>query len=223
MIWLTSDTHFGHGNVIKYSKRPFASENELLSGTILPESVSKMNETIIKNWNEVVKAEDTVLHLGDFSMSAKSAEDIIKRLNGKITLILGNHDIPHPSHPKSKTEELRAKRRSEYLIYGFSDMCQESIFPVPGVCSFRLNHFPYEDSLDLDKDGKLRLGKYRMPDDGVPLLCGHVHEKWLFKRTKKGTPMLNVGIDAPNAPWSGLYRPASLQEVIKIYRECIGS
>ena len=52
--FFTSDTHFGHENIIKYCGRPF-------------KDVEKMNERLIKNWNEVVKDTDTIFHLGDFS------------------------------------------------------------------------------------------------------------------------------------------------------------
>ena len=53
-----------------------------------------MNETIISNWNNTVGLDDTVFHLGDFCLGG-SAEwtKILDRLNGKIYLILGNHDL----------------------------------------------------------------------------------------------------------------------------------
>lgn len=53
-----------------------------------------MNETIISNWNRVVGPEDIVFHLGDFCLGG-SAEwvNVLNRLNGKIYLISGNHDI----------------------------------------------------------------------------------------------------------------------------------
>lgn len=49
-----------------------------------------MNETLIKNWNEIIKPSDEVYHLGDFSFS--NPEPFRKRLNGKINLICGSHD-----------------------------------------------------------------------------------------------------------------------------------
>lgn len=80
-IYFTSDTHFFHKNVIKYSNRPF-------------ESIEEMNETIISNWNKVVKKQDTVWHLGDFSFHKDINESlkILKSLNGQIHFIIGNHD-----------------------------------------------------------------------------------------------------------------------------------
>ena len=69
------------GNIIRFCNRPF-------------EDVEMMNETIISNWNNTVGLDDTVFHLGDFCLGG-SAEwtKILDRLNGKIYLILGNHDL----------------------------------------------------------------------------------------------------------------------------------
>jgi calcineurin-like phosphoesterase family protein len=78
--YFVSDTHYGHTNVIKYSKRPFGS-------------VEEMNETLIENHNKIVKPGDEVYHLGDFAfLSDDKTIDIIKRLNGNIHFIFGNHD-----------------------------------------------------------------------------------------------------------------------------------
>lgn len=80
-IWFTSDTHWGHANIIKYSKRPF-------------KDVQEMDEMLILNWNSVVPPNGIVRHLGDFCW-AKTKEDVDKyanRLNGTIYLTPGNHD-----------------------------------------------------------------------------------------------------------------------------------
>lgn len=84
-VWVTSDTHFGHENIIKYCGRPF-------------KSVYEMNECLLNNWNSVVKPNDRVYHLGDVYFSSGFREDeawyFLQRLHGKKTLILGNHDNP---------------------------------------------------------------------------------------------------------------------------------
>lgn len=80
MVYITSDTHFGHSNVIKFENRPFKDKEE-------------MDEKLIQNWNRVVQPEDLIFHLGDVFLSgAKRSECIASRLNGRKILILGNHD-----------------------------------------------------------------------------------------------------------------------------------
>lgn len=102
-IFITSDTHFNHSNMITWENMPkrfiFNSQPKLKKGTpefdlnILKEDTIKMNETIINNWNSVVGKDDLVYHLGDFAFaSANKTIEIIKRLNGNIHLIIGNHD-----------------------------------------------------------------------------------------------------------------------------------
>jgi calcineurin-like phosphoesterase family protein len=78
-IYFISDTHFSHENIIGYAARPFAS-------------VEEMDETMVDRWNAVVKPSDHIYHLGDVAMK-KPHLAIIKRLNGKKRLIMGNHDI----------------------------------------------------------------------------------------------------------------------------------
>jgi calcineurin-like phosphoesterase family protein len=76
-IWVTSDTHFGHANIIKYANRPF-------------KNVQEMDQALIDNWNRVVGHQDSVFFLGDFAMG--DPWGYIRRLNGSKTFILGNHD-----------------------------------------------------------------------------------------------------------------------------------
>ena len=79
-IFATSDTHFSHKNIIKYESRPFKDQFE-------------MDEFLIEKWNKKVKHGDDVYHLGDFAFaSVTRIEEIIKRLNGRIHLVWGNHD-----------------------------------------------------------------------------------------------------------------------------------
>jgi len=79
-IFFTSDHHFGHENIIKFCNRPF-------------ENVKEMDQTLIERWNEKIKKNDIVYHLGDFGLTYKEhLETILKQLNGKIHLISGNHE-----------------------------------------------------------------------------------------------------------------------------------
>jgi len=86
-IWVISDTHFSHSNILTFrddTTRSFIREFD---------SVEHMNETMIENWNKVVKHGDKVYHLGDvFFGDKESFKSLWSRLNGSKRLIVGNHD-----------------------------------------------------------------------------------------------------------------------------------
>lgn len=134
-VFFTSDTHFNHTNIIKFCNRPF-------------KDVSHMNETIISNWNRMVGPEDIVFHLGDFCLGG-SAEwiNILNRLNGKIYLISGNHDIKN--------------LRQNYTKY-FEQIAMQMYIEVDKQKIY-LNHCPF-----LCYDGSY---------DDTWQLFGHVHTR----------------------------------------------
>lgn len=80
-IWVTSDLHFGHDKEFVWKARGFSS-------------VGEMNETIIKNINDIVNEVDTLYILGDLALcpidEAKYWLSQIKCKN--IVVIIGNHD-----------------------------------------------------------------------------------------------------------------------------------
>lgn len=85
-VWFTGDTHFNHENIISFSDRPF-------------DSVGHMNHTLVENWNDIVRPQDTVYHLGDFAFGSNAGghEKLFKSLHGNKILIRGNHDIRNKS------------------------------------------------------------------------------------------------------------------------------
>ena len=84
-IYFVSDTHFGHGNIIKFCDRPF-------------KDVEEMNYKLIENWNNKVPNDGLVFHLGDFAWGGYDFwKSIRNQLNGDIILIKGNHDIKNMS------------------------------------------------------------------------------------------------------------------------------
>ncbi len=79
-IWVTSDTHFYHGNIIKYCNRPYVN-------------IESMNRDIVQRWNVVVQPQDLVYHLGDVGFGSLTAiGNLVQELNGTKVLIRGNHD-----------------------------------------------------------------------------------------------------------------------------------
>ena len=113
-LFFTSDTHFYHPNIIRYCNRPF-------------NSVEEMNETLIRNWNEVVPPDGRVFHLGDFAFGGEAEwNSVLSRLNGKIFIILGNHDIQN-----IKSEAMER----------FEAVAQQMLIGVDGQ-KIILNHYP---------------------------------------------------------------------------------
>ena len=80
-VYFTSDTHFGHENIIRYCGRPFRNAEE-------------MNAELIRRWRETVPEDGIVFHLGDFAHGGSRLwNDILHALPGRKYLILGNHDM----------------------------------------------------------------------------------------------------------------------------------
>lgn len=171
-LFFTSDTHFNHTNILRYCNRPF-------------KTVGQMNETIITNWNNVVGPDDVIFHLGDFCLGgAEEWNKTLDRLNGRIYLILGNHDL---------------KNIRQGLINRFENVAMSMCIQV-GKKKIYLNHFPY---LCFD-------GGY---DNDVWQLFGHVHTRPSNTGIDAGRlqylfpTQLDVGVDNNN------FKPLSFDEV----------
>lgn len=170
-LFFTSDTHFGHGHIIDFCERPFSS-------------IEEMDEKLIINWNSVVGKNDTVFHLGDFCLgNANKWNNILDRLNGKIHLIIGNHDL----------RNLRLSVRDR-----FESVSLEQHIMV-GNQKIYLNHYPF----------LCFSGSY----DGTWQLFGHVHTGKVnkgidFPRLSMLFPnQYDVGVDNNN------YKPVSFKEI----------
>jgi len=79
-VFLTSDSHHNHGNIIRFCNRPFVN-------------VKEMDEALINNWNSVTNNESIIIINGDFCFGDKTKwRSYLKQLNGTKYLVLGNHD-----------------------------------------------------------------------------------------------------------------------------------
>lgn len=194
-VWFTSDTHFGHLKVAR--DRGFGT-------------VSGHDEYLIREWNKLVRPDDQVWHLGDVGMVADRASlDALKaqgmsstdyilgcvdRLNGTKILVAGNHDAPHPMHRD-------AHRHQQRWMWTF-DAVQAFAKRRFGGHTVLLSHFPYNgDHTDVE-----RCTQYRLRDEGLPVLHGHIHSS----EKVSGPRQIHVGVDG----WD--LRPASLDEVMKL-------
>jgi len=174
-VFFTSDTHFYHKSIISFTHRPFSS-------------IEEMNDALIENWNSVVPKDGIVFHLGDFCFGGPTAWNrVIRKLNGKIYLILGNHDI---------------KNLREGATWRFEGIFQQMYILVDGQRIW-LNHCPF----------LCYGGAY----NGSWQLFGHVHsgpdsvEGLDIPRLVNLLPtQYDVGVDNNN------YRPVSFYEVKEI-------
>jgi len=92
-VYFTSDPHYGHRNIIKYSRRPFLFDLQKgFDDRNL--DVDSMDEALIQNHNSVVKPNDTIYFIGDFAFykDQRKTINVLRRLNGNKILVRGNHD-----------------------------------------------------------------------------------------------------------------------------------
>jgi calcineurin-like phosphoesterase family protein len=151
-IWIISDTHFRHTNILKFTD---SATGKLIRGDRFAD-VDEMDEHMIQQWNSVVKQGDIVYHLGDVVIGDKEwFKKNWPRLNGSKRLIVGNHDdIP-------------------FLSAGgfFKKVQMWRMFPEFGLM---LSHVPLHPSnlLRMVKPNGVWL------DDCVPLfnVMGHIHQ-----------------------------------------------
>lgn len=117
--FFTSDSHFGHDNIIKRCARP-CREHPFHDS-------AQMDRALMDAWNSVVSPGDTVYHLGDFSMRpVETIQGLLKKLHGTKHLIIGNHD------------------RTGGQLQGWASMRDAAQISVDGQSAF-LCHYPMRE------------------------------------------------------------------------------
>jgi calcineurin-like phosphoesterase family protein len=174
-LFFYADSHFGHGNIIKHTNRPFVS-------------IADMNETLIKNWNEIVPVNGNIYILGDFIWGGPEyIRRVASRLNGFKFLIRGNHDS--------------GVDRATDVFQWIKDLYELKV----------------QDPEVRGKIQKIVLCHYCMrvwpsSHHGAWHLCGHSHGGLEEARRDniKGGLVLDVGVDVCD------YKPISYEEVKQI-------
>ena len=179
--YFIADTHFGHKNILKFDNRNF-------------KTIKEHDNTLIKNWNNTVGADDDVFILGDISWhDITKTIEIVKSLNGIKHLIVGNHD-----------KKLLKDREFRSLFVEITDYKELSLPDGKGIV---LCHYP------IPCFNRHRYGWYH--------LYGHVHNspEWNMMerikyemRSSSGKPclMFNVGV---MLDYMG-YSPKTLDEIL---------
>lgn len=210
-IAFTADSHFSHGNIIRYCKRPFLNKEEQIAydryhkdnATGLDKkpwetlrmskpSVRDHDETLISNWNRVVPEDGVVFHLGDFAYLKKPAHfhKLIDQLNGKIYFVYGNHDRMLRKHNEIQRRFKKVKEYMEIEIDGTF------------ICLF---HYA--------------MRTWNRSHHGSWSLFGHTHN---MLEDGLDVKSMDVGVDAiahlnkPQVPSKEEYRPILFEEIKEI-------
>lgn len=133
-IFLISDLHIGHRNILKYCQRPFSS-------------VEEMNNALINNWNSIITNNDRVFMLGDFCLTGKDKIiEVGRALNGRKTLIMGNHE----SGSKNTYYQAGFEYISKYPIL-YNNQILFSHEPIPNTKYFNIHgHIHNKDITEID-------------------------------------------------------------------------
>lgn len=193
MDFFTSDTHYGHKNILSYTDR----KNHF-------NDLEEMGEALVANYNSRVSKDDTCYFVGDVVMGLRedNLKRYVSRLNGRKILVSGNHDYTFSG----------SKNLAKWLaIYGqyFDEVHDSLVLPnyfKNGTVDALLYHFPYKGAEYEDHEGSdVRYEHLRLNDEGKILLHGHTHER----KHRTGATMIHVGVDA--ILWK--YAPVSKEEI----------
>jgi calcineurin-like phosphoesterase family protein len=119
-VWLVSDTHFGHAGVCRFMR------NDGVTKLRPWDDPQEMDEAMIERWNERVRPNDKVYHLGDVVINRKALATLA-RLNGDKVLIRGNHDIFRDDEYRQYFRELRAYHVMNGMILSHIPVHPESL------------------------------------------------------------------------------------------------
>lgn len=195
MLYVTSDTHWFHANILEYCGRPWAT-------------IEEMNQGLIDNINSTLTPDDTLLINGDVVMGQRiKTLPILSELNCTLELVCGNHDSCHPMSKKS------SMWMDEYAKY-FSRIDIDRYMDLGGI-PVRFNHFPRSGLGDSQEEE--RYSKWRPEDDGVTWnIGGHVHSSDVIL----GERQLHVGIDSDWTAYDiSRYTPIPLSIIEQVIKE----
>ena len=119
-VFLVSDTHFGHAGVCRFTR------NDGVTKLRPWDTAEEMDEAMVSAWNDRVRPNDKVYHLGDCVINRKALK-IFDRLNGDKVLIRGNHDIFKDTDYREHFRELRAYHVMDGMILSHIPLHADSL------------------------------------------------------------------------------------------------
>jgi len=119
-VFLVSDTHFGHEKTCSVFKREDGSPLRPFK------NAEEMDEEMVRRWNERVRPNDKVYHLGDVVINRK-ALNVLYRLNGDKVLIRGNHDIFKLSDYTEHFRDIRGYHVMNGMILSHIPISEDSL------------------------------------------------------------------------------------------------
>lgn len=213
-IFITGDTHFDHGNIIKFCHRPFLSQRDKKaleemggkwhSGSwkggksdqhkIDQDSISMMNQALIDNINKTVPKDGILIHLGDFALWPKSSDKNLSYTQ--------------------RCSALRSMINCEkmYMLWGNHDR--------PDLLKYLFTWDGYTAKVQVNDDLQVVLFHYCQAvwdcsHRGAIHCYGHSHSdiEGGMETIMPGRRSMDVGVDNA-AKILGEYRPFSLKEIV---------
>lgn len=190
-IWVTSDLHFGHENILNLGKgRPF-------------NTIEDHDNQLIDNWNSVVSNGDLVYILGDSYLGVDGVylERIFKQLKGNIHCIIGNHDRKKEMAHLLNMNLIQSLRDYHELRYR-SEKDNK-------VYRFIMFHYPI-----LEFNGAYKNGRDYVNCPTYIHLYGHIHDIVNYNDVyeKLGFNAYHVGVDTND------FKPIELETIIDKFR-----
>ena len=171
MIYFTSDTHFGHDRDFVWKARGF-------------KSVEEMNEEIVKRFNSIVT--------GDVIMGDPANIEYVKRLNGKLHIVLGNHDTP------------TRRRLYATAVDNVVEICEYATVIKYKKQEIYLSHYP---TMVVNEDIKEVVSLKQC----VLNFFGHTHQTERFYNNDPR--MFHVGVDSNNC------YPVPIDDILDVMKE----
>lgn len=130
-IFVISDNHFDHANIIRFCKRPFKSTEE-------------MNRYMLEKWNKIIRKRDKVIFLGDlaYGRGSRSTKYWLNQVNGDFIFIKGNHDVHVPGLEQYKSLIIEYKGEKFYLTHSPADV--PASWTGWAICGHHHNNQPVE-------------------------------------------------------------------------------